>query len=631
MTFWDAGEFIAAAHGFGIPHPPGTPLYVAAARAWSAVLPFGTAIETNLLSALLTATAAGSIAVLVARWFGRTSFGVAAGLCAGAMSSVWASATETEVYGASLLLSVAMLAAGERAAREFGSVGRRETGLALVAFLMALAPAVHLSALVAAPAAIVLAARREDGSTSWSHAGALGAVLLLVAGIGTVRPWAIGGALLVLMGLAVARRELRVTVPSLLGVVVLATTALFILLIRARHDPALNQADPSTLGALIDVIARRQYTIAPLWPRQAPLWLQFANLFEYADWQVALGLTPGVEPSLARTPLTILFAILGAVGCERHFARHRRSWLATTVLLGCASIGVVLYLNLKAGPSIGYGFIPDEAPREPRERDYFFALAFFTWGIWAGIGAVAAAVRLARGRAWPGVVLAALPIALNWRAMDRGGEPEASMPHALATELLASVPDAGILFVWGDNDTYPLWYLQQAERVRTDVTIVTVPLLGAGWYREELADRHGLLRPDELRIWRGEREEVVAVAQNARDRGRPVSVALTMPASWLEAMGGSSWVLRGVAHVERDEAARGQPAPIAVGRYPVDTVAAAAAAARVSPLLVAPRPTDVVDPTPWSMRWVLRCPGVALRAARGEAPADSLDLACNRR
>ena len=90
VTFWDAGEFIAAAHGFGIPHPPGTPLYVALARAWSALLPFGTAIETNLLSAVLTAGAATIIAALVARWLGRSAFGIAAGLCAGAMSSVWA-------------------------------------------------------------------------------------------------------------------------------------------------------------------------------------------------------------------------------------------------------------------------------------------------------------------------------------------------------------------------------------------------------------------------------------------------------------------------------------------------------------------------------------------------------------
>ncbi len=631
VTFWDAGEFIAAAHGLGIPHPPGTPLYVAAARAWSALLPFRTAIETNLFSAVLTAAAGAIMAGLIARWLGRAAFGLAAAMCAGAMMSVWASATETEVYAASLLLSVAMLAAAERAGRPLVGRETRAAPIALLGFLMALAPAVHLSALVAAPAAIVLAVRSHNGVTRWPEAAALSATLLLVAGIGTGRVSLIIAALVAMLVLLVVRSSARPTIPALLGATALATTALLILLVRATHDPALNQGDPSTLGALIDVVARRQYAIAPLWPRQAPIWLQVANLFEYADWQIALGLSPGVQPSLARTPFTILFAILGAVGCERHFALHRRSWLATAVLLGCASLGVVIYLNLKAGPSIGYGFLPDDAAREPRERDYFFALAFFTWGIWAGIGAVVASYRFARGRLWPGVALAGLPIALNWSAVDRGREPEASIPRALAVEMLASVPDRGILFVWGDNDTYPLWYLQQAEGVRPDVTVVTIPLLGAGWYRDEMHRRDSLLTATEVGRWRGEMEEVAAVARSARLRGRPVAVAVTVPAGYLEEISAPSWVLHGVAHVAGRDDAADRTGVVRIGRYPVDTLAAAASAARVSPLLIAPRPSDVIEPTPWAMRWILACPGVALGAARGEVSADSLDLRCNRR
>ena len=75
-----------------------------------------------------------------------------------------------------------------------------------------------------------------------------------------------------------------------------AASAVVVLLVRAGHDPALNQGNPSTWSALLDVVARRQYAVAPLWPRQAPLWLQVGNLFEYADWQFALGLAPSPPP-----------------------------------------------------------------------------------------------------------------------------------------------------------------------------------------------------------------------------------------------------------------------------------------------------------------------------------------------
>jgi len=143
VTFWDAGEFIAAAHSLGIPHPPGTPLFVVMLNAWARLLwfiPFATA--TNLLSAVCAAAAGG----LTAWWIGRSMnlswAGVAAAITAGAMSSVWLNATETEVYSASLLLSVAAIAAADQA----GKTGEtRWTTLA--AYLLALALPLHWSAL----------------------------------------------------------------------------------------------------------------------------------------------------------------------------------------------------------------------------------------------------------------------------------------------------------------------------------------------------------------------------------------------------------------------------------------------------------------------------------------------------
>lgn len=144
VTFWDAGEFIAAAHGFGIPHPPGTPLYVALGRSWIIATGWllGSARAMNLLSALCTAMAGGLTALMIARETRASDAGASwgaagAGLVAGLMFSVWSNATETEVYAVALLHVVLMLLCAAEA--DDGPRGARWT--LLTAYLIALAPA----------------------------------------------------------------------------------------------------------------------------------------------------------------------------------------------------------------------------------------------------------------------------------------------------------------------------------------------------------------------------------------------------------------------------------------------------------------------------------------------------------
>ena len=162
LTFWDAGEFIAAVHTFGIPHPPGTPLYIVIARAWAGLFPaLDTAAAVNLLSAVATVAACvvgGLLASGALRQDGETqgshapAVGMAAAVCSGAMSTVWLNATEAEVYALSLLLSALMLLAAHQASRSNGISWAVATG-----YLFALSSPLHLGALVAAPAAILMA------------------------------------------------------------------------------------------------------------------------------------------------------------------------------------------------------------------------------------------------------------------------------------------------------------------------------------------------------------------------------------------------------------------------------------------------------------------------------------------
>jgi hypothetical protein len=195
-----------------------------------------------------------------------------------------------------------------------------------------------------------------------------------------------------------------------------------------------------------------------------------------------------------RLPFTLLFLALGVWGAVEHHRRDRASFLYVLVLFGTLSLGLVVYLNFK------YGYSIPEAARnfdlhEVRERDYFFIASFSVWGLWAGVGLVAIWDWLARNRlgtlmkASPILVLALVPLALNWSWASRAGDYAA---RDWAYNILMSVEPYGVLFTTGDNDTFPLWYLQEVEAIRRDVTVVVQSYLNTPWYTKQIRD---LARP----------------------------------------------------------------------------------------------------------------------------------------
>jgi len=614
VTFWDAGEFIAAARVLGIPHPPGTPLFVVALNAWARLfwfLPFATA--TNLLSAVCTAAAGGLTALWIGRGARSGAAGFAAAIAAGGMSTVWQNATETEVYSASLLLSVAAIVVADRA----GETGQRRWTV-LAAYLLALALPLHLSALVAAPVVILLATDRVGARRDWSAGCALLGVCVAVVGVSRASGAVVVAGLVVLAASAlVAPNERSFTrvrrAASIAAAGIVACSAVLFLLLRARHDPLVNQGDPNSWSRVAYVVARQQYDVAGLWPRQAPAWLQLANWFEYADWQTALSLGPTVIPTVARVVATICFAMLGVAGASWHRRADPRRWRAAMLLLLCGSLGVMVYLNFKAGRSFGWQFVPEDARHEARDRDYFFALGFWAWGIWAGIGAIAVTRRLALPIG-VGLLIAAAPIVLNWSAVSRRGEPESSLPREVAAMLLDPLPQRAVLFVAGDNDSYPLWYAQQVERRRRDVTVVTMPLLAAPWYVEELGRRNGLaVKPT------GDVDVIAGAAANAaRAAGRPVAVALTvLPID--RGHLSTSWRVMGLVAIDN---------PPASG-ISVDTAATRAAAATIDAWRRGRRTRQSVDPTSEYFMKVLGCPSVIVAPSLSAVQLAARDSTCN--
>jgi hypothetical protein len=192
--------------------------------------------------------------------------------------------------------------------------------------------------------------------------------------------------------------------------------------------------------------------------------------------------------------MSLLATVLAVIGSVFHFRADRKTWAYFLILFGTTSLGLLLYLNFPLGNSQA----PDVAglPREVRERDYFFVVSYVFLGMWAGIGAFAvvgsALRRSGRALARPVVTAAAVALmvlpaavfALNHHEADRSDN---YIARDFAYNVLQSVEPGGILFTNGDNDTFPLWYLQEVEGVRRDVAVVNLALLNTTWYLEQLA------------------------------------------------------------------------------------------------------------------------------------------------
>jgi hypothetical protein len=102
-------------------------------------------------------------------------------------------------------------------------------------------------------------------------------------------------------------------------------------------------------------------------------------------------------------------------------------------------------------------------------------------------------------------MLAAIPLALNWSAASRRHGPDATLAADFAYDLLNTAPPYGILFTYGDNDTFPLWWAQEVAGIRQDVTVICLALANTDWYMRQLRD--GPVRPVDQAalppVWRG--------------------------------------------------------------------------------------------------------------------------------
>ncbi|HUH13828.1 MAG TPA: hypothetical protein VMK65_11990, partial [Longimicrobiales bacterium] len=197
-----------------------------------------------------------------------------------------------------------------------------------------------------------------------------------------------------------------------------------------------------------------------------------------------------------RPLFTLLFGGLGLYGAVTHYRRDRISWVYVATLFAVLSAGLVFYLNFKYGYSWRRDLFPNMEMHEVRERDYFFIVSFSIWGLWSGLGLAAlwqalserlrtriASPRRALAVSSPVLALALIPLAVNWTWADRSDDYAA---RDWAYNLLMSVEPYSVLITNGDNDTFPLWYLQEVEGIRRDVQVIVMSYLNTPWYVKQI-------------------------------------------------------------------------------------------------------------------------------------------------
>jgi hypothetical protein len=195
-----------------------------------------------------------------------------------------------------------------------------------------------------------------------------------------------------------------------------------------------------------------------------------------------------VTQSNAYNRLYCLPLIIGILGIIYHFRRNKRDASVVAVLFFFTGLAIVLYLN--------------QNPLQPRERDYAYVGSFYVFAIWIGLGVLFIAELLSKflnpktGAAIATVAcLLAAPVLMASQEWDDHDRSTKTTPRDMASNYLNSCAPNAILFTYGDNDTYPLWYAQEVEGIRPDVRIVNLSLLGTDWYIRQMKQQMNASAP----------------------------------------------------------------------------------------------------------------------------------------
>ncbi|HTR82372.1 MAG TPA: DUF2723 domain-containing protein [Bacteroidota bacterium] len=546
VVFWDVPEHCAASYLLQVQHPPGSPLLVIVMHV-AAMIPFFSDIAvrmhfTNALASTVVVTLLYLITVriillrhaLPEKMFDRVAVYGSAAIGALALTfstTFWFNSIETETRNTSLLFTAIIIWLILRWHEEYEKP-HSDAYLLLITFLVGLTTGIHIHGLMGFFVAILVvyfrfykgSLREFVFSTDSIKFGVVAALIFFAVYPGIVKyyPSMLAGNvfglesdLWVMMAIAIPigalyllyysiknkRRILNIAALSFL-LILIGYSTYAVVYIRSNENTPMNEDNPNTLKRLVMYLEREQYGDTPLLQRR---WSNEPDKMEYfkdytsdldyflryqinhmylryfgwnfigkeGDWQGA-GVRFG---QLFGIPL-----LIGLIGFYYHWKIDQKMAFIMTIYFLLTGLVLAVYFNMQQ--------------EQPRERDYFFVYSFFGFCMWIGMGTLAIVNYLEQklneksaktaGYAVMALVLIFVPVNMLRTTIH----PSSRRGHYLAWDyaynLLQSTEKDAILITNGDNDTFPLWYLQDVEGVRRDVRVICLSLANTDWYIEQL-------------------------------------------------------------------------------------------------------------------------------------------------
>jgi hypothetical protein len=556
IVFWDVGEFLACSVIFGVPHPPGTPLYVLLGRFMTILplpldtlynlfhpgsYPVNTVLKITLIAMTTGALTASFVYIilydLVRMLFKETPpfFAHIAGIFAGLMAVLakvnWENSIEAETYTPANFIIVMLTWLALKWYKEKDDPASTRY-LIFSGYLLTLGIGFHLTSFAFFPALLLFTfiAKRElywdkntlgllgitffllaslqiayEPGTLGIAVLILGIVLMLyyltsevfkkfkgsdipyeiiwiilalvyLVGLFTKSPYLIIGGALLITALLYYEAKLYKDWKGLAVIFMFLGFLLEItMVLRAIHNPYINEADPSTFKAFMDVLTRKQYGPMNMLPRKIPFFDQIRNYWVYFSWQYLHLLIP--------------VTVLGIFGIISHISKDSKTLALVGFTFLILSFGFLWYLNLKDSPSQPVNPLN---PTEVRDRDYFYSGAYIFFALYAGFG-LFEILRLIYENLKKKVLVPALfgilvtagavfgQIYVFYPILDRSGN---YLAEDYAYNLLISPgsKEKCVLFTNGDNDTFPLWADQTVLGIGTNVIIANMSLLNTNWH-----------------------------------------------------------------------------------------------------------------------------------------------------
>jgi uncharacterized BrkB/YihY/UPF0761 family membrane protein len=657
-SLWDCGEFILGAYKLQVVHPPGASLFLLVGRLFTAVAeavsdnPSNIAFAVNLMSSMLSAFAAvffGWIAMI----FGKISLvgrdnetdfnqnialifvGLVTGLASAFSTTMWFSAVEGEVYATSTFFTALTVWAAVKW-YNLPNESTHDRWLVLALFSAGLSTGVHLLSLLTLPAlAALYYFKKYEKRTIVGLGTAILASLAIIyfvmktviVGIPTLwskfeiftvntlgLPVHSGLVPTILLVGAISffalrythqkNNQLLQTIFLSMVLIVIASTTVGVVVIRANADTPINMNTPDNVMRLIPYLNREQYGERPLlkgphfdakpvsvnrearyglvgksykkvdekldyvWnprdniflprighqdrPEIHNMWKEalgystgkqsmssynWAFLFKYqvnwmywryfmwnfvgrqnADqgympWNVKDGnwlsgikaideaklynqdkLPDAIKDEESRNTYYFLPLIFGLIGLLYHFRKSKDEFLVLVSLFLITGLGIIIYSN--------------QPPNEPRERDYVLVGSILTFCVWIGLAVLAIYELVSKkmksmslvGGILGGLLVLTAPLIMGFKNYNDHSRKDHTGARDYASNFLNSVEKNAIIFTYGDNDTYPLWYAQEVENIRRDVRVVNLSLIAVDWYINKLRNKVNDSPPIKLSI-----------------------------------------------------------------------------------------------------------------------------------